>query len=90
MIRYYIVFQGRVQGVGFRYLCQFTAMSHSLTGYARNMDNGMVEVEIQGNADNVKKFISLISKGNRFVRVDDYTVKKVECIDNETSFKIKY
>lgn len=90
MVRYYIIFQGRVQGVGFRYLCQFTAMSHSLTGYARNLDNGMVEVEVQGNTENVKKFINLISQGNRFVRVEDYSVKKISSIDNETSFKIKY
>lgn len=90
MDRYYIVFEGRVQGVGFRYLCQFTATTLSLTGYARNMDNGMVAVEIQGNAQNVKKFISIISQGNRFVRVDDYTAKKINSIDSETSFKIKY
>lgn len=90
MARYYIVFQGRVQGVGFRYFCQFTAMSLSLTGYARNMDNGMVEVEIQGGTDNIKKFINLISKGNKFVKVDDYSVKKIDTTPDETSFKIKY
>lgn len=90
MVRYYIVFQGRVQGVGFRYFCQFTATTLSLTGYARNMDNGMVEVEIQGDSEKVSKFITSISKGNRFVRVDDYNIKKIEVTDNETSFKIKY
>lgn len=90
MDRYYMVFEGRVQGVGFRYLCQFTAMSLSLTGYARNMSNGMVEVEIQGEVENAKKFISIISQGNKFVRVDDYTAKKISFINGETSFKIKY
>lgn len=90
MVRYYIVFQGRVQGVGFRYFCQFTAMTLSLTGYVRNMDNGMVEVEIQGDSEKFTKFITSISKGNRFVRVDDYSIKKIEINDNETSFKIKY
>lgn len=90
MVRYYLIFQGRVQGVGFRYLCQFTAMSNFLTGYARNMDNGMVEVEIQGSLESANKFINLISKGNRFVKIDDYSIKKIDIIDNETSFKIKY
>lgn len=90
MVRYYIVFEGRVQGVGFRYFCQFTAMSLTLTGYARNMSNGLVEVEIQGNLENIKRFISTISQGNRFIRVDDYSVKKIDVIDGETSFKIKY
>lgn len=90
MVRYYLIFQGRVQGVGFRYLCQFTAMSNFLTGYARNMDNGMVEVEIQGSLENANKFINLISKGNRFVKIEDYSIKKIDIIDSETSFKIKY
>lgn len=37
MIRYYIVVNGRVQGVGFRFFCQITARNIDLTGWVRNM-----------------------------------------------------
>ncbi|SUG06060.1 acylphosphatase [Salmonella enterica subsp. enterica serovar Pullorum] len=35
---------GRVQGVGFRYTTQHEAQRLGLTGYAKNMDDGSVEV----------------------------------------------
>ena len=35
---------GRVQGVGFRYTTQYEAKKLGLTGYAKNLDDGSVEV----------------------------------------------
>ncbi|STJ81425.1 acylphosphatase [Escherichia coli] len=35
---------GRVQGVGFRYTTQYEAKRLGLTGYAKNLDDGSVEV----------------------------------------------
>ena len=49
MIRYYIIVDGRVQGVGFRFFCTMTARKYDLTGWVRNMENGMVEMEVQGD-----------------------------------------
>ena len=42
---------GLVQGVGFRYSTQREALQLGLTGYARNMDDGSVEVVACGEAD---------------------------------------
>ena len=49
MVRYYIIVEGRVQGVGFRFFCTMNARTTDLTGWVRNMDNGMVEMEVQRN-----------------------------------------
>lgn len=87
MIRYHIIFQGRVQGVGFRYLCQLTAANLSLTGYAKNLDNGMVEVQVQGDKLNIDKFISTILKGNFFIKVEDFSLKTKDIILEEKFFK---
>ena len=38
----------------------------------------------------VNNYVSLISKGNRFIRIDDYSIKKTELIFTEHSFKITY
>lgn len=45
---------GRVQGVGFRYTTQHEAQRLGLTGYAKNMDDGSVEVVACGDAAQVE------------------------------------
>lgn len=88
MTRYYIVVDGRVQGVGFRYYCQMNALTLNLTGWVRNMDNGMVEMEVQGDEKVIFKFISIINKGNYFIRVTSLSKKVINVLPNETKFKI--
>ena len=90
MIRYHIILDGRVQGVGCRFFCQMNAASLSLTGWVKNLDNGMVELEVQGDEKSVNKYISTIIKGNRFIRIDDYSMKKKDIISDERSFKTTY
>ena len=48
MIRKHIFFTGRVQGVGFRYQSAAIARSMGLTGWVRNLSDGRVEMEVQG------------------------------------------
>ena len=49
-IRKHVYFYGRVQGVGFRWRAVQTAKDLHLTGWVRNMYNGNVEMEVQGNS----------------------------------------
>ncbi|STV36763.1 acylphosphatase [Klebsiella pneumoniae] len=46
---------GSVQGVGFRYSTQREALQLGVTGYARNLDDGGVEVLACGEAEQVEK-----------------------------------
>ncbi len=50
LIRTCILVTGLVQGVGFRYFALRTASELGLTGYARNLATGEVEIEAQGRA----------------------------------------
>lgn len=90
MVRYFLVVDGQVQGVGFRFFAQCNAAKYSLTGLARNMDNGMVEIEVQGSEEYIQKFISIIRKGNRFIKVNDFSMKKIDVINSDKKFKITY
>ena len=90
MIRYYIVVDGRVQGVGFRFFCTMNARTSDLTGWVRNMDNGMVEMEVQGDEMSIEKFISNIKNGNHFIRVDELYQKKIDILPNERTFTERY
>ncbi|MGC8601062.1 MAG: acylphosphatase [Thermoprotei archaeon] len=60
---------GVVQGVGFRFFAQRVASALSLAGYARNEDDGSVAVYVEGDRENIAKFIDEISRGPRFARV---------------------
>jgi acylphosphatase len=49
----HIFFNGRVQGVGFRFTAQRVAMRYNLTGFVRNTSDGRVEMLLQGRAQDV-------------------------------------
>ena len=62
---------GLVQGVGFRYSTQREALKLGLTGYARNLDDGSVEVLACGEAGHVEQLIAWLKAGGpRSARVD--------------------
>lgn len=67
-----------------------TARKYDLTGWVRNMENGMVEMEVQGDDSSITKYIKDIKKGNRFIRVDELYQKKIEILPNERTFTEKY
>ncbi|WP_238916515.1 acylphosphatase [Clostridium sp. YIM B02555] len=90
MIRYLIIVNGRVQGVGFRYFLQLTASKLNLSGWCKNLMNGDVEIEVQGLEKNVFSFVSEIKKGNGFARVDDIDVKDISVVEDEKKFSVKY
>ncbi|MFD1803057.1 acylphosphatase [Mixta tenebrionis] len=62
---------GLVQGVGFRYSTQAQARQLGLTGYARNMDDGSVEVLACGESDRLEQLLAWLQAGGpRSARVD--------------------
>ncbi len=54
---------GRVQGVGFRYTTQYEAKRLGLTGYAKNLDDGSVEVVACGEEGQVGKLMQWLKRG---------------------------
>lgn len=87
MNRYHIIVSGQVQGVGFRYFCVMNAQKLNLTGSVRNMDNGMVEIFVQGQESAIRTFLNIIEQGNLFINVTDYSIKKIDIEKNESSFR---
>ncbi|WP_086347390.1 acylphosphatase [Candidatus Enterococcus clewellii] len=52
--------QGRVQGVGFRYMTKMVADQIGITGTVRNEDDGSVSIEAVGQLDQMDLFIKKI------------------------------
>jgi acylphosphatase len=57
MIAKRVVFEGRVQGVGFRYTVKELARGFDVTGWVRNLPDGSVEMQAMGMADELDGFL---------------------------------
>jgi acylphosphatase len=66
--RRYIV-KGRVQGVGYRYFAKTAAEKLGLTGYARNLDDGTVEVLVVGPHSALEDLLGHLHRGPRMAEV---------------------
>jgi acylphosphatase len=63
--------RGRVQGVGFRNFVQRCARQIGVDGYARNLDNGDVEVVAQGSAQALEQLEAQLWRGPTWAEVVD-------------------
>jgi len=88
MKRYYIVFSGRVQGVGFRYILTMLAKQLKVTGFVKNLSNGSVEAQAQG--DNLDEFINKVLEPKGFIQIDDYSIKEIDIVPDEKDFRVIY
>ncbi len=51
-----LVYGGRVQAVGFRFQAENLARRVGVTGWVRNVDDGTVELEVQGTPEELEQF----------------------------------
>lgn len=82
-------FSGLVQGVGFRYEARLLAAQLELTGWARNLSDGSVAVEVEGGRDRVAAFLRAMGEVPRF-DITDVEAEDLPLLGTETSFKILY
>jgi acylphosphatase len=69
-------FSGHVQGVGFRYTAQNIAMQYNVSGYVRNLDDGRVEMLVEGPDDQIDQVVQGIKQ-----RMEGFIRK----VDSQTS-----
>ena len=63
------VVHGHVQGVGYRYFAQKNASLLGLTGYAKNLDDGSVEVYAVGGPEQLSDVAGCLRQGPRWADV---------------------
>lgn len=90
MSRYFATAHGRVQGVGFRYFVQNTAKKYKLTGWVKNISDGTVTMEVQGNQEQIDMLFNDIKKGNMFINVKKMDINMINDCENEENFTIRY
>jgi acylphosphatase len=69
------VVSGRVQGVGYRFFARDAAAREGIRGWVRNLPEGGVEVQAEGDAEAMLRFEMALRRGPRGSRVDDVVVE---------------
>ena len=75
-IRCYV--RGKVQGVWFRASTQEKAQELGITGFAKNLPDGRVEVLACGEEKDLKSLFNWLHKGPSGATVDDVTKEELE------------
>ncbi len=85
-----ITITGRVQGVWFRAFTRRQAGLLNLTGWVRNMPDGSVYCEVEGDKDKIDRIIEKLKEGPEFARVDDVQVEWVPFKGQFDTFEVRY
>jgi len=88
--RVYARVTGTVQEVGFRYFTQRKASRLGLVGYVRNMPNGSVELEVEGERDVVDAFLDSVRAGPPGSRIMDFYTDARPIQRTSDEFEIRY
>ena len=84
-IRLYIT--GTVQDVFFRGFIKENAEKHNVKGFVRNLEDGRVEVFLEGDNVEVDKMIELCKKGPKHSKIDKVEEKE-EKFQDFKNFKV--
>jgi len=84
--RWYV--SGRVQGVGFRYFAQAKATELDLHGWARNLDDGRVEIYAIGHADRLNDLAAALHIGPRSADVRGVEEKE-DVVETLSGFSVR-
>jgi len=84
-VRLYIT--GSVQGVFFRLFVKQNAEKLGVNGFVRNLEDGRIEIFLEGDADNVNKMVDLCKKGPRHSQIRNVEIKP-ETFQGFRNFKV--
>ncbi len=80
---------GRVQGVGFRYFVRNSAKILGVTGWVKNMEDGSVKMEMQGEPQIIEQLIEKIKKGRGRIKVSELELSDLPVAEGEKNFAIR-
>lgn len=87
-IRKHIVFYGRVQGVGFRYYAVNKANQLGLIGWVKNLPDGTVEMEVQGEEPLIDQLIIFL-QNRTYIWIEKLDARSIPLLD-DSSFQERY
>jgi acylphosphatase len=79
---------GKVQNVGFRFYTERAAGEFQICGFVRNVSDGSVYIEAEGEADAVDAFMEWCRQGPKWARVDRLEIQS-QPLQGYQGFKVK-
>ncbi len=90
MIAKRVIFEGRVQGVGFRYTVKDLARGFDVCGTVKNLPDGSVELQAMGEPDEVDDFIREIVEESPVARgIKNHFAETIPLLEGHTGFRIE-
>jgi acylphosphatase len=75
-IRIYL--SGSVQGIFFRKYLEEKANEFGIRGFVRNLEDGRVEVLVEGRDENVNSMLEICKKGNQHTKITDFQIQELK------------
>ena len=88
ILRRHYIFEGEVQGVGFRWYASQAASAAGVTGWVRNEYDGSVTLELQGTADQIDAAVEMLGRDS-WIRIDRTVVREMEPDETERRFTVR-
>ena len=84
-----VLYSGRVQGVGFRYTARRIAQGHAVTGFVRNLEDGRVELVVEGPPGEIELVLEEIAEAMRG-KIRDAQVATGEATGTYSEFEVAF
>ena len=85
--RWHLYLSGEVQHVALRYTALYLCRDLQLTGWVRNLPDGRVEMEVQGDVSGLRRFYMLL-KSRPPIRITQADIGEIPLVRGERGFSI--
>ena len=85
-VRRHLIFEGLVQGVGFRWRARQAARAAGATGWVRNDWDGTVSMELQGSEAQIDRVLQALEQG-RYIRIENMYSHTIPPDEDEYGFR---
>jgi acylphosphatase len=88
MIGRHTFYEGRVQGVGFRFSVKQIARGYDVIGWVRNLEDGRVEMQCSGEPEEVEAFLEAIIESQLKAHIRNVTTSPIPPLVGVRGFEI--
>ncbi|MEA1980381.1 MAG: acylphosphatase [candidate division Zixibacteria bacterium] len=81
---------GLVQGVGYRYYCNRSALAIGLTGWVKNCPDSTVELVVEGKKNNIEIILDELKIGPSSANVTKIDIKWGEYKNEFSGFEVRF
>ena len=90
MISLQVLYEGHVQGVGFRFTVRHIAKGFDVTGWVRNLPDGRVELQVTGDEGEVRAFLDQVAQSELHSLIREKTENKLNEPVAARGFEIRH